>query len=84
MEPAALGVPVLFGPYMEQIGSKELLANGAAELVHDEEDIALTVKRLFAEHEQSTRMAAAGLEVVDRFKGTLARTLRLIENHRLI
>ena len=84
MEPAALGVPVLFGPYMEQIGSKELLAHGAAELVHDEEDIAMTVNRLFADHDRSRRMAAAGLEVVGRFKGTLARTLRLIENHRLL
>ena len=30
LEPAALGVPVLFGPYMEQTGAKELLTGGAA------------------------------------------------------
>jgi 3-deoxy-D-manno-octulosonic-acid transferase len=84
MEPAALGVPVLFGPYMEQTGSKELLAQGASALVHDDEDLAGTVELLFAGGDQSRRMGAAGQEVVGRFKGTRARTIRMIENHGLI
>ncbi len=84
MEPAALGVPVLFGPYMEQTGSKELLAGGAAALVHDYEELAEAVKRLFSGGENYHRMKEAGPEVVKRFKGTLTRTFNLMENRGLI
>jgi len=84
MEPAALGIPVLFGPYMEQTGSKELLAGGAATLVHDYQELADTVERLFSGGEQHRRMKEAGPEVVKRFKGTLTRTYNLMENRGLI
>ena len=84
LEPAALGVPVLFGPYMEQTGSKELLASGAALLVHDEDEFVEVVNRLFAEKELRERMSEAGPAVVSRFKGTLDRTLRMMENRHII
>lgn len=84
LEPAALGIPVLFGPYMEQTGSKELLAGGAALLVHDEDEIVEVVKRLFTDRELHERMSEAGPAVVSRFKGTLDRTLRMMENRHII
>ena len=84
LEPAALGVPVLFGPYMEQTGSKELLAGGAAMLVHDEDEIVEVVHRLFTDKELKERMSEAGPAVVSRFKGTLDRTLRMMENRHII
>ncbi len=84
MEPSALGVPVLFGPYMEQTGSKELLAEGAAALVHDKAELAEKVESLFGNEAERIRMAAAGETVVGRFKGTLARTLKSMKDRELI
>lgn len=75
LEPAALGVPVLFGPHMEQTGFKELLSGGAASLVHDEIELADALRELLGPGDRNRRMAAAGPAVVGRFRGTLARTL---------
>lgn len=84
MEPAALGVPVLFGPYMEQTGAKELLSGGAALLIHDEQDLAETVLDLWSHEDRRTRMGEAGRAVVGRFKGVLARTIQCMENRRIL
>ncbi|MBT4482879.1 MAG: hypothetical protein HOC71_04275 [Candidatus Latescibacteria bacterium] len=84
LEPAALGIPMMFGPYMEQTGSKELLSEGAAILVHDGDELSEALNRIFENDEKSRRMSEAGPAVVKRFKGTLARTLKHMENRRLI
>ncbi|HDY87930.1 MAG TPA: 3-deoxy-D-manno-octulosonic acid transferase [bacterium] len=84
MEPAAFGIPVLFGPYMEQTGSKELLSKGAAALVHDEEELAGMIISLFKNYEKSQQMGQAGTAVVHHYKGTLERTLEYMKNYKLI
>ena len=84
MEPAALGIPVLFGPYMEQTGSKELLAGGAAALVHDSNELADIVERLFTGGELRHTMEITGPEIISKFKGTLTRTFDQIESRGLI
>jgi len=84
MEPAALGIPILFGPYMEQTGAKELLSGGAAALVHDEHELADMVCALFENAELHRSMAEAGPKVVTRFTGVLARTIRCMESRRLL
>jgi 3-deoxy-D-manno-octulosonic-acid transferase len=84
MEPAALGIPVLFGPYMEQTGAKELLSGGAAVLIHNERDFAETVLDLWSNSERRAHVAEAGKQVVAKFKGVLARTMECMENHRLL
>jgi len=84
MEPAALGIPILFGPYMEQTGAKELLSGGAAALVHDEHELADTVCALFENAELHRSMAEAGPKVVERFTGILARTIRCMEARHLL
>ena len=84
LEPAALGVPVLFGPYMEQTGSKELLAGDAAALVQDDEELAGMVVSLFNEDDKKLQMGQAGIAVVKRFKGSLARTLLCMKKRNLI
>ena len=84
LEPAALGVPVLFGPYMEQIGSKELLTGDAAALVHDDEELAGMIVSLFNQDDKRRQMGQAGIAVVKRFKGSLARTLLCMKNRKLI
>jgi 3-deoxy-D-manno-octulosonic-acid transferase len=84
MEPAALGIPILFGPYMEQTGAKELLSGGAATLVHDEHELAEAVCALFENTELHKSMAEAGPKVVARFTGVLARTILCMEARRLL
>ncbi|MCD6308589.1 MAG: 3-deoxy-D-manno-octulosonic acid transferase [Candidatus Latescibacteria bacterium] len=84
LEPAALGVPVLFGPYMEQTGSKELLNKGAAALVHDEGELTEELVSLFGGGKRHRSMAEAGPAVVRRFKGTLAGSLSVMERMDLI
>jgi 3-deoxy-D-manno-octulosonic-acid transferase len=84
LEPAALGIPVLFGPFMEQTGSKELLSDGAAVLVHDRDEITKTINTILGDSGKRRRMADAGPAVVKRFKGTLARTLQCMEDRKLI
>lgn len=84
MEPAALGIPVFFGPYMEQTGAKELLFGGAAALVQDEQELADAISDLWADDSRRMTMSDAGKKVVARFKGVLDRTLRCMESRRLL
>ena len=84
LEPASLGVPVLFGPYMEQIGSKELLSEGSAALVHDEDELAAIIISIINDSEKKERMGNSGTAVVRRFQGTLERTLQCMKNRDLI
>jgi len=84
MEPAALGIPVLFGPYMEQTGAKELLDGDAAALVHDETELALMISRLLTDDSERLKMGRAGLAVVGRFRGGLDRTLRCMRERGIM
>ncbi len=84
LEPAALGIPVVFGPFMEQTGSKELLSEGAAVLVHDGDELVEVLKELFLKGDRHKRMAVAGPRAVARFKGTLARTVKALEKRNLL
>lgn len=84
MEPAALGIPILFGPYMEQTGAKELLQGGAAILVHDETELAEALDSLLSDSEKRNRMAEAGPQVIRKFRGILARTFQAMEKRGVV
>lgn len=84
LEPAALGIPVVFGQFMEQTGSKELLSDGAAVLVHDAAELTDALESIIGDENRARAMSEAGPAVVSRFKGTLARTLDLMEARDLI
>lgn len=84
LEPAALGVPVLFGPFMQQTGAKQLLSGGAALVVNDEKELVETLSTLFDDTERRKLMAEAGPKVVSRFTGVLARTIRCLETRGLL
>ena len=84
MEPAALGIPVLFGHYMEQTGSKELLQGGAAVVIHDDDELAESVCSLFGNSAEAGRMSSAGRDVIGRFTGTLERTYRCMVKRGLL
>jgi 3-deoxy-D-manno-octulosonic-acid transferase len=81
LEPAALGVPILTGPYhhnSEEI-ARLLIARGAAQVVHDGAELGGRVSALLADAAERERMGAAGRASVDSNRGALAKLLSLIE-----
>jgi 3-deoxy-D-manno-octulosonic-acid transferase len=81
LEPAALGVPVITGPY--QANGKEiaqlLMQAGAALQVADGPELAAVLKRLFADPERRRRMGLSGRHVVEANRGSVTRLLELVE-----
>jgi len=81
LEPAALGVPVITGPY--HANGKEvaqlLLQSGGAVEVADAAGLAAVVRRLFVDSTERQRVGASGREVVDVNRGSVARVLELVE-----
>jgi len=81
LEPAALGVPILTGPYngnSEEI-AQLLIARGAAEVVHDAAALAARVNALLADPQARARMGAAGGAAIAANRGAVRRLLALIE-----
>ncbi len=81
LEPAALGKPVIFGPYMFNFAeiSARLVQRGAAMEVLDAEQLADAVNTLFSDPDRRDRMGRAGLRLVSEGRGALLRTLDQIE-----
>jgi 3-deoxy-D-manno-octulosonic-acid transferase len=81
LEPAALGVPVITGPY--QSNGKEiaqlLLQAGAALEVADGAELSAVLKQLFADPERRRRMGSIGRRVVEANRGSVTRLLELVE-----
>ncbi len=81
LEPAALGLPVLTGPFTangREI-AQLLLTQGAALQVTDARGLADAVRRLLADPEERRRMGAIGRQIVESNRGSVARLLALIE-----
>jgi 3-deoxy-D-manno-octulosonic-acid transferase len=80
LEPAALGLAVLTGPY--HFNSKEiahlLLSQGAARQVADASELAAVLTTLLADPQERQRMGAAGRRIVESNRGSIARLLALI------
>ena len=80
-EPAALGVPVITGPY--QSNAQEiadwLLGEGAALQVADAAGLAAALEDLLTHPELRRRIGAKGLHVVAVNRGSLDRLLEIIE-----
>lgn len=81
LEPAALGLPVLFGPHMSNFAAARglLLRLGAAEEVEDAADLAGEVASLLADPARSAQMGRAGEAAVAGNRGALARLLATLE-----
>jgi 3-deoxy-D-manno-octulosonic-acid transferase len=80
LEPAALGVPVLFGPHTEHFTepAAELVRAGGAEVVHDRDSMARAICRLLDQPEGATAMGEAAHQVVAANRGALSRSIDLI------
>lgn len=80
LEPAAYGVPVIFGPQHQ--GSRDaglLLAAGAARSANDQRAIADAVRRWIEEPGARQAAGEAARRVVEENAGATARSVRLVE-----
>jgi 3-deoxy-D-manno-octulosonic-acid transferase len=80
LEPAALGIPVLTGPYTAN--SRDiaalLLEQGAAREVTGAADLAGVLKALIGDPEARQRMGAAGQQIIAANRGSVQRLVELI------
>jgi 3-deoxy-D-manno-octulosonic-acid transferase len=81
LEPAALGLPVLTGPYYfnGRDIARLLLREGAALQVADAPELASALARLLADLEERRRIGAIGRRIVESNRGSVARLLALME-----
>jgi len=77
LEPAAVGVPVLTGPYQSNAKeiARRLLLDGAALQVDDAQELAQTLKQLFADADRRERVGASGRQVIEANRGGVARLM---------
>ena len=81
LEPAALGVPVLTGPHNFNAAdvARLLIARGAAEVVHNAQELGARVSALLSDPAERERMGSQGRASVAGSRGALSRLLELIE-----
>jgi 3-deoxy-D-manno-octulosonic-acid transferase len=80
LEPMAHGVPVVYGPQMENFREIARLAEqgGAAIRCAGDEDLVPALDRLLSDAEHHASMAAAGPRVLDAHRGASERSAELI------
>ncbi len=81
LEPAALGVPVVFGPHNFNFAaiSELLLEADAAVMVHDAEELARVVEGWLDDASERSRVGENGRRVVKQNRGALERLLEVID-----
>lgn len=82
IEPAAAGVPVLFGPHMEDFSeiADDLSRSGGARQITDEADLTGSLNQLLADPEQSRAMALAARSFVECNTGVVEHHLAVIDH----
>jgi len=80
LEPAALGLPVLFGPHMHNfVAARDLLTqHEAAGELADAAALAPALRDLFGDVARRAAMGAAGKSAVEANRGALEKLLRLL------
>ena len=81
LEPAALGLPLLSGPYVfnAQEIADMFVARQACRIVNDSQELASEVDRLLSDDATASRLGDAGRDILERNRGALARLLAMIE-----
>jgi 3-deoxy-D-manno-octulosonic-acid transferase len=81
LEPAALGLPVISGPYIynAQDIADMFVALGACHIVNDAAELASAVDELLENPDDAAKRGNNGLEIVQRNRGALKRLLKLLE-----
>ncbi len=81
LEPAALGLPVIVGPHTfntEEVTDSLIAAEAAARVV-DADALGAMVIRLMARDDERLAMGRAARDVLERERGAVERTLRIVE-----
>ncbi len=80
LEPAAVGVPVLFGPHVENVAelAQVLERTGAGLRVHDAVGLGREVGRLLDDETQRTEMSRRAVQVLESNRGALDRSVSLL------
>lgn len=81
LEPAAVGLPVLTGPHNFNSAdvARLLVAHGAAEIVHNPQELGARVSALLSNPAECERIGSQGRASVAASRGALAKLLALIE-----
>jgi 3-deoxy-D-manno-octulosonic-acid transferase len=81
LEPAALGMPILTGPYTfnaEDI-ARLLIERGAANVIHDAASLTTAVSALLSDPAERARIGGIGRAAVEENRGALSRLLALLD-----
>lgn len=80
LEPAALGVPILFGPLMDNFVeiSRKLLAEGGAVQVRDQSELCEQVSGLLADAAARKRLGESAQRFIAANRGAVQATLRCL------
>lgn len=83
IEPAAAGVPVLFGPFMEDFAeiSRDLLQAGGAMEVTDQTSLQQVLTHLFSSEEKRKKIGALAHACIARQRGVVSRHLEIIREY---
>ncbi len=84
LEPAAWGIPVVFGPYMEQRGAAALLEKGAAFQVEGLDQLVQTIAQLLEDPSKREVAGSQGKKVVQQRRGTASATVELLIKNGII
>jgi 3-deoxy-D-manno-octulosonic-acid transferase len=81
LEPAACGIPVLFGPHTENVrtSAEALLRSGGGQVVQNGADLADAILRLIAEPDRRKEMGTAARAAVHAGNHALDRTMALLD-----
>jgi 3-deoxy-D-manno-octulosonic-acid transferase len=81
LEPAALGLPILTGPYTANAAevARLLIGQGAAQTVHNPAELAARLEALLQDPGARAAMGTAARACVEANRGALAKLLALIE-----
>jgi 3-deoxy-D-manno-octulosonic-acid transferase len=80
IEPAALGVPVCFGPNTKNFRTvvEQLLAAGGARVVKNEIELSTLIERLLKDSESARQLSLGAQKVISKNAGAADRTVELL------
>lgn len=82
LEPAALGVPIMFGPHMDNFKDieRKVLECGAAIQCHNHDEIVSTVRSLSADFDRRQELALRGRQFIEQNRGALDRVTQILSD----
>lgn len=82
LEPAALAKPTLIGPHYFNFSdiTRQLIAKQACQVIHNDDELAVTVQELLLSKEKQHQMGMAAFDVVAANQGALEKSLNALES----